>query len=260
MNQTDPLPWTGERFIPMLDGNIAFEHLHRYGLACLLARDKAVLDIACGEGYGARLLASVAKNVTGVDIDEQSVAHASRRYQAHNLVFRHGDCLGIPADDNAFDVVVCFETIEHVDDHDAVYREFRRVLSPNGVLFVSCPEKSTYSDAPGYVNPFHKHELYLAEFIRLNRSHFSHCTVMQQKIVHGSVICPTDDDEAKHCAFVGVLGNAEQMHIGPKINAAVYNLAICSNVAKTTAISSVFEGLGLRTDLELAVQRLQSRV
>ena len=258
MNGSDPLPWTGERFIPTLDGNIAFEHLHRYALAGLIARDKVVLDIACGEGYGARLLSSVAKSVIGVDIDEQSVAHATLRYHAPNLVFRHGNCLGIPAEDNVFDLIVCFETIEHVEDHEAVYREFSRVLSPSGVLFVSCPEKATYSDAPGYVNPFHKHELYFDEFTRLNRGHFSHCTVMQQKIIHGSVVCPAEDAEASDCAFVGVLGNAERMHIGPKINGAVYNLAICSNVAKTKAIASVFEGLGLRTDMELAVQRLQS--
>ncbi len=55
MTNHDPLPWTGERFLPTLDGNIAFEHLHRYALACLLARDKTVLDIASGEGYGSRL-------------------------------------------------------------------------------------------------------------------------------------------------------------------------------------------------------------
>lgn len=259
MNTIDHLPWTGERFIPTLDGNIAFEHLHRYALACLLAKDKTVLDIACGEGYGSRLLSSVAAHVTGVDIDEQSVAHATRRYSAANLVFRHGSCLQIPADDGAFELVVCFETIEHVDDHHAVYREFSRVLSPTGTLFVSCPEKAVYSDAPGYVNPFHAHELYLPEFKELNRAYFANCTVMQQKIVHGSAICPTDDSDAQHCSFVGAIGNAQQMHLSPKLHAAVYNLAICSNGGKTAAIASVFEGLGLHTDLELAFRQLQAR-
>lgn len=259
MDTNEQLPWTGERFLPTLDGNIAFEHLHRYALACLLARNKAVLDIASGEGYGSRLLSTVATHVTGVDIDERSVAHATRRYPATNLVFRQGSCLEIPADDGAFELVVSFETIEHVDDHHAVYREFTRVLAPNGTLVVSCPEKSVYSDAPGYVNPFHEHELYLNEFADLNRAYFRHCTVMQQKIVHGSAICPTENADAQHCAFVGVLGNAQQMHLGPKLHAAVYNLAICSNAGKTAAISSVFEGLGLHTDLELAVRQLRAQ-
>jgi SAM-dependent methyltransferase len=258
MTNHDPLPWTGERFLPTLDGNIAFEHLHRYALACLLARDKTVLDIASGEGYGSRLLSSVAKHVTGVDIDEQSVTHATRRYPAANLVFRQGSCLEIPADDGAFELVVCFETIEHVDDHHAVYREFRRVLSPTGTLFVSCPDKSVYSDAPGYVNPFHVHELYLPEFVELNRAFFTHSTVMQQKIVHGSAICPIDDADAQHCGFVGVRGNAQQMHVGSTLHSGVYNLAICSNTGKTAAIASVFEGLGLHTDLELAFRQLQA--
>ena len=259
MTNHDPLPWTGERFLPTLDGNIAFEHLHRYALACLLAKDKTVLDIASGEGYGSRLLSSVAKHVTGVDIDEQSVTHAIRRYPAANLVFRQGSCLEIPADDGAFELVVCFETIEHVDDHHAVYREFRRVLSPTGTLFVSCPDKSIYSDAPGDVNPFHVHELYLPEFVELNRAFFAHSTVMQQKIVHGSAICPIDDADAQHCGFVAVRGNAQQMHVGSTLHSGVYNLAICSNAGKTAAIASVFEGLGLHTDLELAFRQLQAR-
>jgi len=255
---TESLPWTGERFIPNLEGNIAFEHLHRYSLACLIAQGRKVLDIASGEGYGSRLLSSVASHVTGVDIDAQSVAHASGRYGGPNLVFKTGSCLEIPAEDGAFDVIVSFETIEHVDDHIAVYREFRRVLSPTGTLFMSCPEKAVYSEGSGYVNPFHAKELYRAEFEELNQSHFSHCTFLQQKIVHGSAICPTTEDDAKHATFVGVLGNATKLHIGPQLHAAVYNLAICSNAAKTPAIVSLFEGLGLRTDLELVVEKLRT--
>lgn len=257
MNNGDPIAWTGERFIPNLDGNIAFEHLHRYAIASLIARGKVVLDIASGEGYGSRLLSSVAKHVTGIDIDAQSVLHASQKYAATNVRFQQGSCLEIPCADASFDVVVSFETLEHVTDHDRVYREFRRVLVPTGMLIISCPEKAVYSDASGYSNPFHEHELYTEEFIQLNRSHFQYCTFMQQKIAHGSVIGPIDAG-SQRCEFVNVLGNASELHLGPRLHMPMYNLAICSNAIACIPVTSIFEGLSLHTDLELAVKALRA--
>jgi len=48
----------GERFLPwMEDPIINYEHLHRYAFACEFVKDKVVLDIACGEGYGSTMLA-----------------------------------------------------------------------------------------------------------------------------------------------------------------------------------------------------------
>ena len=49
------MEYTGERFMPELTGEIKHEHLHRYALAQEFVKDKAVLDIACGEGYGSAL-------------------------------------------------------------------------------------------------------------------------------------------------------------------------------------------------------------
>ena len=66
------LPWTGERLVTSLTGQIASEHLHRYAIAARLAEDRDVLDIASGEGYGSFLLAQSARSVVGVDIDPYS--------------------------------------------------------------------------------------------------------------------------------------------------------------------------------------------
>ena len=75
-----PLAWTGERLVPHIEGDITFEHLHRYALAMDCARDAVVLDIACGEGYGSNLLAQVAREVIGVDVSpEASNAPLPRR-------------------------------------------------------------------------------------------------------------------------------------------------------------------------------------
>ena len=68
------LDWTGERYLPWLeDPYIGYEHLHRYAYATQFVENKKVLDLACGEGYGARLLAGTAESVVGVDIDEDTV-------------------------------------------------------------------------------------------------------------------------------------------------------------------------------------------
>jgi hypothetical protein len=71
--------------IPGMGGSVEVEHLHRYALACLLVRDKVVLDVACGEGYGIAMLAEHPKVVTGIDIFCRRVPfslHARRCAQA----------------------------------------------------------------------------------------------------------------------------------------------------------------------------------
>ncbi|HEY0433333.1 MAG TPA: class I SAM-dependent methyltransferase, partial [Chitinophagaceae bacterium] len=112
------MDFTGERFVPLeqlLNDEIAFEHLHRYHSASLLTKDKNVVDIACGEGYGSAILAPTAKQVTGIDISEEVIAHARKTYgNTPNLRFKVGTAEAIPVPDHTIDVVVAFETIEHL--------------------------------------------------------------------------------------------------------------------------------------------------
>ena len=79
MSQPNQLTATQERFTYEA-GEIEIEHYHRYQLALGLAKEKRVLDIASGEGYGSNLLSSVAVDVTGVDIDHECVDYANARY------------------------------------------------------------------------------------------------------------------------------------------------------------------------------------
>jgi 2-polyprenyl-3-methyl-5-hydroxy-6-metoxy-1,4-benzoquinol methylase len=79
------LLWTGERYIPERTGQIQPEHVHRYLLAREYAKDKDVLDIACGEGFGSAILAKTARSVTGVDIASEAVEHAAARYRLENV-------------------------------------------------------------------------------------------------------------------------------------------------------------------------------
>ena len=149
------LPWTGERYVPQITGQIQLEHVHRYLLAREYAKDKDVLDIACGEGFGSAILAKTARSVIGVDIAAEAVTHAAIRYRLDNVEFQQGSCAEIPLDNNSIDLVVCFETIEHHDEHKAMMAEIKRVLRPGGVLIISSPDKKEYSVLPNYRNPFH---------------------------------------------------------------------------------------------------------
>ena len=114
------LEWTGERFLPWLkESTIAYEHLHRYAYATALVKDKRVLDLACGEGYGSKMLKEAASSVVGVDLDESTVRHATAKYSSENLQFVTGSITEVPLKgDHSFDVIVCFEAIEHIEDQE----------------------------------------------------------------------------------------------------------------------------------------------
>ena len=184
----DPLEFTGERFLPEVAGQIAFEHLHRYHFAAPLVRGFDVLDVACGEGYGSDILSNVAKSVVGVDIAAEAVAHATARYGAENLHFVEASAASLPFPDACFDAVVSFETIEHHDKHEEMMSEIHRVLRPGGILIVSSPNKLHYSVETGYRNPYHVKELFREEFIELAKRHFSHVALFGQRVVHGSLM------------------------------------------------------------------------
>ena len=184
------LEWTGERFIPWMEGaQIHYEHIHRYAFASLFVKGKKVLDLACGEGYGSHALSKNAGYVVGVEIDENAVEHARNKYTTQNLEFIQGSILEIPIQGNEkFDVIVCFEGIEHVEEHEKLLSEVKRLLNKEGVFIVSSPNKKTYSDDIDFNNPFHKKELYFNDFRELLDNDFSSCIFFGQKVYSSSNI------------------------------------------------------------------------
>ena len=95
--------WTGERWETFVYNETALEHLHRYAVACELSANKNVLDIACGEGYGSRLLALNAASVTGVDIDATTINKAKEKYKAGHLRFITADARATTLPSGSFD-------------------------------------------------------------------------------------------------------------------------------------------------------------
>lgn len=222
-----PLANTGERLMTDNQTHNVIEHLHRYALAYELAAGLDVLDIACGEGYGSNLLAGCARSVVGVDVAADAVAHAAEKYRRHNLRYSHGSATAVPLPDAAVDLVVSFETIEHLREHDEMLAELRRVLRPGGRVIISSPDRRYYSEATGHVNPFHLRELSCDEFRNLVARFFPHSTLLRQRVVHGSLIVPDGDIAGFHeyrGDFTGFRGH-------PLLEEAMYDVIVASDVA-----------------------------
>jgi ubiquinone/menaquinone biosynthesis C-methylase UbiE len=229
----EDLPFTGERFTtagPLLNTQIYHEHLHRYLFAAQCVRGLAVLDIACGEGYGSALLAAGAASVVGVDVSAETIAHAKRKYRLANLRFLNGECRSIPLKAQSVDVVVSFETIEHLEEHEVFMRDIRRVLKPGGRLIISSPDREKYAGRGAEKNPFHKKELSHPEFADLMRQHFQHVALLEQKLVAGSSLEVSVESEPENTTtrghFRGGLGGGEFVPGAPQ---GLYVLAVCSD-------------------------------
>ncbi|NWL76803.1 hypothetical protein DM872_08080 [Pseudomonas taiwanensis] len=184
------MEFTGERFVPSEQGKIRIEHYHRYALVLDLVEGKSVLDIACGEGYGSFVIASSAELVVGVDVSEDAIVHASRTYAKDNLTFKQGSASAIDYADETFDVVVSFETIEHLAEQSEMLAEVRRVLRKDGVLVISSPNRPVYALESGGHNEFHVKELDLEELDELLRAQFPAVRYLGQRMLMGSVIQP----------------------------------------------------------------------
>src|SRR5438093_4899602 len=222
------MEFTGERYIPSVEGQIKYEHLHRYALSLSFVAGKSVLDIASGEGYGAALLASKAQSVTGVDIDPESIKHAKHTYYASNLSFVVGSCDSVPLPGASFDVVTSFETIEHHDKHEEMLGEIKRVLKPDGILIISSPNRLTYSDEPGYTNPFHVKELYYDEFYGLLRAQFKHIRVYGQRLATASFVSPLKDSAQP--ALDALTGDVHRIFQNVcALPSPIYFVAVCSD-------------------------------
>ena len=219
--------FTGERFLPECSGEIWYEHWHRYALARQLSQHCTVLDVACGEGYGAAMVAETASKVVGVDLSVDVIQHAKNNYGHHaNLQFVTASCECLPFSDASFDFAISFETIEHIEKQKEFISELTRVLRPDGILILSSPNKRLYSDAHDYHNEFHVRELYRNELEELLLEAFPHIFWLGQKLLFHSAIWP----ENRACVTTEYLvSDDRQVTVvnHPSVE-PMYYIAVCS--------------------------------
>ena len=232
MTKTDILQDTGERMVPEFHkgGLIYAEHYTRYLAAQDLARGKVVLDIASGSGYGTKMLAQTASKVYGVDINKDAVKYSQKNFGASNIEYKVGDGVSIPLEDNSVDLVVTFETIEHIEDYKQFLDEVKRVLKNDGLAIVSTPNDLEFAEG----NHFHVHEFTEGELLALLRKDFKYVDQYYQAT----------------WKYVAV-GASKQMEREGELNALTLNLApikpkeylyfymVCSNRPISEKVKSI---------------------
>ena len=242
------LIFTGERFVPGInDIQLEIEHYQRYESVQELVRHKTVLDAACGEGYGSNILAGTAEKVIGLDISDEAVERAKIKYgDTANLSFVIGSIVKLPLEDNSVDIIVSFETIEHVAEELQVgfLREIGRVLKKDGILVMSTPNKEIYSDLYNYKNEFHIKEFYKDEFIRFLGTIFENIKLYNQYFEVASFIDSVEDKDDK----VKYFKNTEKY-----LREGKYFIALASNGdLSNSCISSVFMNEDTEYDKKIA--------
>lgn len=212
------------RYVPgLMRGQLVeTEHLTRYLLAGALGRGKRVLDAGCGMAYGSKLVGEAgASSVVGIDVAPAPLEAATPLMPA-NVTLQVADVRSLPFTDDSFDLVVCLEVIEHVDDPGTVIRELARVLGREGVLVISSPVQGVYPSG----NPHHLRELASEELGGLLAELFSHHALLRQDSRITSVIT---DYQLSYEPFS--LAHDVRVHFGADLDAdqATYCVAIASN-------------------------------
>jgi SAM-dependent methyltransferase len=179
-----------ERFVPdeMRGELIEAEHLARYRWAATIAGGRRVLDAGCGTAYGTAMLAnSGAREVVGVDVAEGVLASV-RPDMPESVRLEAGDLRELAYGEGSFELIVCFEVIEHFEDPSPVLDELTRVLTPDGVLLISSPNRDVYP--PG--NPHHHHEFRPDELAAELGNRLSNVRLLRQHAYLTAAILPDE--------------------------------------------------------------------
>jgi ubiquinone/menaquinone biosynthesis C-methylase UbiE len=124
---------------------------------------KEVIDVPCGTGWGTSLLKN-AKNIIGIDIDQDSIDFANNMYRSDKLKFQVGNMKKLNLADNICDVLICLEGFEHVSQQTGqeFLIETKRVLRDNGIFIMTCPiikKGGLHSGNPHHIYEYPEEEL-----------------------------------------------------------------------------------------------------
>jgi 2-polyprenyl-3-methyl-5-hydroxy-6-metoxy-1,4-benzoquinol methylase len=123
-----------------------------------------VLEIGCGEGYGIKLIAPHSDRY--IAIDKFKPLNPDNFKRVEFIQMEVPRLTGLQ--DNFFDVVICFQLIEHIKDDKTLLKEIHRVLKPGGKLLLTTPNKTMSLTR----NPYHMREYTTSEFRNLISQYF----------------------------------------------------------------------------------------
>jgi len=230
------IPDSGERIVPGFHHEtVAYaEHVVRYLFAARFVRGKQVLDMASGVGYGADLLRSAgAAEVLALDRSAEAIEYGKKHHSKSRPAYVVGDVESLPLRSGQFDVVVSFETIEHVSDYQRFLTEVKRALRPDGLFIVSTPNRGVYVEG----NPFHTKEFTFDEFEEALAGHFRYVkTLSQDDWIASAVFLPEEMEGAdKPIAGQPSLFKA----VGKSPSETLYMVSLCSEVPLPEASQEV---------------------
>ena len=218
---------SGERMIPDLhhEAVIYAEHMVRYLFAARFVRGRRVLDVASGVGYGADLLRSAgATEVVALDRSSEAVRYGEKHHSQFGPTYVLGDVESLPLQSGQFDVVVSFETIEHVADYRRFLAEVKRALRPDGLFIVSTPNRGIYPDG----NPFHTKEFTFDEFEGALKGHFRYAKTFSQHDWIASAVFSPEEMEGSDKQIASPLSLFKA--VGKAPSETLYMVSLCSEV------------------------------
>ena len=163
-----------EEYSSKEDYLLYLRHMFAYESAKnIIPKDSFVLEVGSGEGYGTHFLSAYVRRIIGLDIDKDTIKHASRKYKRSNVCFKSYDGLKLPYKDEAFDAVVSFQVIEHIENDKEFISDILRVLKNNGILLITTPNR-IYRLKRGQKpwNKYHLREYYPQQLAKLLKSQF----------------------------------------------------------------------------------------